>query len=90
MNVGGFRFRLDVFQVRHELAGKVFSCCSFIIKHDYKVTIYLLPHILLYMLLGCTPEEQQEVSVQASLEPLIRFSLSYLSPVTKFAIQHQE
>lgn len=50
-----------VFQVRHELAGKVFTCCSFIIKHDYKVTIYLLPHILLYMLLGCTPEEQQEV-----------------------------
>lgn len=54
-----------MFQVRHELAGKVFTCCSFIIKHDYKVTIYLLPHILLYMLLGCTPEEQQEVSAHA-------------------------
>lgn len=52
----------DVFQVRHELASKVFTCCSFIIKHDYKVTIYLLPHILLYMLLGCTPAEQQEVN----------------------------
>lgn len=50
-----------IFQVRHELASKVFTCCSFIIKHDYKVTIYLLPHILLYMLLGCTPAEQQEV-----------------------------
>lgn len=50
-----------VFQVRHELASRVFTCCSFIIKHDYKVTIYLLPHILLYMLLGCTPAEQQEV-----------------------------
>lgn len=50
-----------VFQVRHELASKVFTCCSFIIKHDYKVTIYLLPHILLYMLLGCTSQEQQEV-----------------------------
>ncbi|KAJ0008617.1 hypothetical protein NQD34_016032 [Periophthalmus magnuspinnatus] len=49
-------------KVRHELAGKVFSCCSFIVKHDYKVTIYLLPHILLYMLLNCTPEEQQEVT----------------------------
>uniref|UniRef100_A0A667ZE05 Serine/threonine-protein kinase ATR n=1 Tax=Myripristis murdjan TaxID=586833 RepID=A0A667ZE05_9TELE len=49
-------------KVRHELASKVFSCCSFIIKHDYKVTIYLLPHILLYMLLGCTPAEQQEVT----------------------------
>uniref|UniRef100_A0A4W6DTL7 Serine/threonine-protein kinase ATR n=1 Tax=Lates calcarifer TaxID=8187 RepID=A0A4W6DTL7_LATCA len=48
-------------KVRHELASKVFTCCSFIIKHDYKVTIYLLPHILLYMLLGCTPAEQQEV-----------------------------
>ncbi|XP_034530392.1 serine/threonine-protein kinase ATR [Notolabrus celidotus] len=49
-------------KVRHELASRVFTCCSFIIKHDYKVTIYLLPHILLYMLLGCTPEEQQEVT----------------------------
>ncbi|XP_031703455.1 serine/threonine-protein kinase ATR [Anarrhichthys ocellatus] len=49
-------------KVRHELAGRVFTCCSFIIKHDYKVTIYLLPHILLYMLLGCTPAEQQGVT----------------------------
>ncbi|XP_024119150.1 serine/threonine-protein kinase ATR isoform X2 [Oryzias melastigma] len=49
-------------KVRHELAGRVFKCCSFIIKHDYKVTIYLLPHILRYMLLGCTPAEQQEVT----------------------------
>lgn len=39
----------------------MFACCSFIIKHDYKVTIYLLPHVLLYMLLGCTEAEQQEV-----------------------------
>ncbi|XP_028293251.1 serine/threonine-protein kinase ATR [Gouania willdenowi] len=49
-------------KVRHELASRVFICCSFIIKHDYKVTIYLLPHILLYMLLGCTPAEQHEVT----------------------------
>ncbi|XP_068435941.1 serine/threonine-protein kinase ATR isoform X2 [Clinocottus analis] len=49
-------------KVRHELAGRVFTCCSFIIKHDYKVTIYLLPHILLSMLLGCTPAEQQAVT----------------------------
>ncbi|KAM4625275.1 serine/threonine-protein kinase ATR [Polymixia lowei] len=49
-------------KVRHELASKVFTCCSFIIKHDYKVTIYLLPHILLSMLVGCTPTEQQEVT----------------------------
>ncbi|XP_045063840.1 serine/threonine-protein kinase ATR isoform X2 [Coregonus clupeaformis] len=49
-------------KVRHELASKVFTCCSFIIKHDYKVTIYLLPHILLYMLMGCTAVEQQEVT----------------------------
>ncbi|XP_044022250.1 serine/threonine-protein kinase ATR [Siniperca chuatsi] len=49
-------------KVRHELASRVFTCCSFIIKHDYKVTIYLLPHILLYMLLGCTPAEQQQVT----------------------------
>lgn len=59
----GFVFCFCFFfsQVRHELASKVFTCCSFIIKHDYKVTIYLLPHILLYMLLGCTRAEQQEV-----------------------------
>lgn len=56
-----------VFQVRHELPRRVFACCSFIVKHDYKVTIYLLPHILLYMLLGCTPAEQQEVSTRAKL-----------------------
>ncbi|XP_027130563.1 serine/threonine-protein kinase ATR [Larimichthys crocea] len=49
-------------KVRHELASRVFNCCSFIIKHDYKVTIYLLPHILLYMLLGCTPAQQSEVT----------------------------
>ncbi|XP_057715300.1 serine/threonine-protein kinase ATR [Corythoichthys intestinalis] len=49
-------------KVRHELASRVFTCCSFIIKHDYKVTIYLLPHVLLYMLLGCTPAEQKEVT----------------------------
>uniref|UniRef100_A0AAY5ETL9 Serine/threonine-protein kinase ATR n=1 Tax=Electrophorus electricus TaxID=8005 RepID=A0AAY5ETL9_ELEEL len=49
-------------KVRHELASKVFNCCSFIIKHDYRVTIYLLPHILVYVLLGSTPEEQQEVT----------------------------
>lgn len=56
-----------LFQVRHELAGKVFTCCSFIIKHDYKVTIYLLPHILLYMLLGCTAAEQQEVRTRSHI-----------------------
>ncbi|KAL6468384.1 hypothetical protein MHYP_G00240610 [Metynnis hypsauchen] len=49
-------------KVRHELASKVFNCCSFIIKHDYKVTIYLLPHILVYVLLGSTPDEQREVT----------------------------
>ncbi|XP_077477545.1 serine/threonine-protein kinase ATR [Stigmatopora argus] len=49
-------------KVRHELASRVFTCCSFIVKHDYKVTIYLLPHVLLYMLLGCTPAEQKEVT----------------------------
>lgn len=31
-------------------------------KHDFKVTIYLLPHILVYVLLGCNQEDQQEVS----------------------------
>ncbi|XP_076149495.1 serine/threonine-protein kinase ATR isoform X1 [Alosa pseudoharengus] len=49
-------------KVRHELASKVFNCCRFIIKHDYKVTIYLLPHILVYVLLGSTNDEKQEVT----------------------------
>ncbi|XP_066508582.1 serine/threonine-protein kinase ATR-like [Hoplias malabaricus] len=49
-------------KVRHELASKVFNCCSFIIKHDYRVTIYLLPHILVYVLLGSTSDEQREVT----------------------------
>ncbi|XP_078420317.1 serine/threonine-protein kinase ATR [Cetorhinus maximus] len=48
-------------KVRHELARKVFDCCSFITKHDFKVTIYLLPHILVYVLLGCNEEDQREV-----------------------------
>ena len=30
-------------------------------KHDFKVTIYLLPHILVYVLLGCNQEDRQEV-----------------------------
>ncbi|XP_077417783.1 serine/threonine-protein kinase ATR isoform X2 [Vanacampus margaritifer] len=49
-------------KVRHNLASRVFTCCKFIIKYDYKVTIYLLPHVLLYMLLGCTPAEREEVT----------------------------
>ncbi|XP_049596564.1 serine/threonine-protein kinase ATR [Syngnathus scovelli] len=49
-------------KVRHKLASRVFTCCSFIIKYDDKVTIYLLPHVLLYMLLGCRSAEQKEVT----------------------------
>ncbi|XP_042521644.1 serine/threonine-protein kinase ATR [Dipodomys spectabilis] len=48
-------------KVRHELASKIFTCCSIMMKHDFKVTIYLLPHILVYVLLGCDQEDQQEV-----------------------------
>ncbi|KAG6929988.1 ATR serine/threonine kinase [Chelydra serpentina] len=48
-------------KVRHDLASKVFSCCSIMMKNDFKVTIYLLPHILVYVLLGCSQEDQQEV-----------------------------
>uniref|UniRef100_A0A7M4E020 Serine/threonine-protein kinase ATR n=1 Tax=Crocodylus porosus TaxID=8502 RepID=A0A7M4E020_CROPO len=48
-------------KVQHELASKVFNCCSIMMKHDFKVTIYLLPHILVYVLLGCSQEDQQEV-----------------------------
>uniref|UniRef100_A0A670Y2E2 Serine/threonine-protein kinase ATR n=1 Tax=Pseudonaja textilis TaxID=8673 RepID=A0A670Y2E2_PSETE len=48
-------------KVRHDLASKVFNCCSIIMKNDFKVTIYLLPHILVYVLLGCSQEDQQEV-----------------------------
>ncbi|XP_035133972.3 serine/threonine-protein kinase ATR isoform X3 [Callithrix jacchus] len=48
-------------KVRHELASKIFTSCSIMMKHDFKVTIYLLPHILVYVLLGCNQEDQQEV-----------------------------
>ncbi|XP_058044288.1 serine/threonine-protein kinase ATR isoform X2 [Ahaetulla prasina] len=48
-------------KVRHDLASKVFDCCSIIMKNDFKVTVYLLPHILVYVLLGCSQEDQQEV-----------------------------
>ncbi|XP_072852125.2 serine/threonine-protein kinase ATR [Pogona vitticeps] len=48
-------------KVRHELASKVFNCCSIMMKNDFKVTIYLIPHILVYVLLGCNQEDQQEV-----------------------------
>ncbi|XP_030430358.1 serine/threonine-protein kinase ATR isoform X5 [Gopherus evgoodei] len=48
-------------KVRHDLASRVFSCCSIMMKNDFKVTIYLLPHILVYVLLGCSQEDQQEV-----------------------------
>ncbi|XP_069419530.1 serine/threonine-protein kinase ATR [Ovis canadensis] len=48
-------------KVRHDLASKIFNCCSIMMKHDFKVTIYLLPHILVYVLLGCNQEDQQEV-----------------------------
>uniref|UniRef100_A0A8C5MNU7 Serine/threonine-protein kinase ATR n=1 Tax=Leptobrachium leishanense TaxID=445787 RepID=A0A8C5MNU7_9ANUR len=48
-------------KVRHELARRVFNCCSIMMKHDFKVTIYLLPHILVYVLLGCNQEDQKEV-----------------------------
>ncbi|XP_029885145.1 serine/threonine-protein kinase ATR isoform X1 [Aquila chrysaetos chrysaetos] len=51
-------------KVRHDLARKVFNCCSIMMKNDYKVTIYLLPHILVYVLLGCSQEDQQEVYVE--------------------------
>ncbi|XP_062988227.1 serine/threonine-protein kinase ATR [Elgaria multicarinata webbii] len=51
-------------KVRHDLASKVFNCCSIMMKNDYKVTIYLLPHILVYVLLGCSQEDQQEVYVE--------------------------
>ncbi|XP_065530996.1 serine/threonine-protein kinase ATR isoform X2 [Lathamus discolor] len=51
-------------KVRHDLARKVFDCCSIMMKNDYKVTIYLLPHILVYVLLGCSQEDQQEVYME--------------------------
>ncbi|XP_023568719.1 serine/threonine-protein kinase ATR [Octodon degus] len=55
---------------RHDLANKIFTCCSIMMKHDFKVTIYLLPHILVYVLLGCNQEDQKEVyaEIMAVLE----------------------
>ncbi|OCT80913.1 hypothetical protein XELAEV_18027725mg [Xenopus laevis] len=84
-------------KVRHELARRVFSCCSIMMKHDFKVTIYLLPHILVYVLLGCNKEDQQEVyaEIMAVLkheDPLMRrlqdsaSDLSQLSTQTVFSM----
>ncbi|KAM4771138.1 serine/threonine-protein kinase ATR [Rhinophrynus dorsalis] len=84
-------------KVRHELARRVFSCCSIMMKHDFKVTIYLLPHILVYVLLGCNKEDQQEVYVEIMAvlkheDPLMRrlqdnaSDLSQLSTQTVFSM----
>lgn len=84
-------------KVRHELASRVFNCCSIMMKHDFKVTIYLLPHILVYVLLGCSQEDQQEVyaEIMAVLkhdDPWIRrlqdnaSDLSQLSTQTVFSM----
>nr|XP_015216835.1 PREDICTED: serine/threonine-protein kinase ATR isoform X1 [Lepisosteus oculatus] len=48
-------------KIKHGRASKIFSCCGYVIKYDYTMTIYLLPHILVYVLLQCSQEEQQEV-----------------------------
>ncbi|XP_032809792.1 serine/threonine-protein kinase ATR [Petromyzon marinus] len=48
-------------KVRQEPARRVFTSCSMIIKHDIKVTLFLLPHILVYVLLDADVSEEQEV-----------------------------
>ncbi|XP_053315671.1 serine/threonine-protein kinase ATR [Spea bombifrons] len=84
-------------KVRHELARRVFNSCSIMMKHDFKVTIYLLPHILVYVLLGCNNEDQQEVyaEIMAVLkheDPWVRrlqdsaSDLSQLSTQTVFSM----
>ncbi|XP_029472916.1 serine/threonine-protein kinase ATR isoform X2 [Rhinatrema bivittatum] len=84
-------------KVKHELAGRVFNCCSIMMKHDFKVTIYLLPHILVYVLLGCNQEAQHEIyaEIMAVLkhdDPLTRrlqcntSDLSQLSTQTVFSM----
>ncbi|XP_061492905.1 serine/threonine-protein kinase ATR isoform X2 [Rhineura floridana] len=84
-------------KVRHDLASKVFNCCSIMMKNDFKVTIYLLPHILVYILLGCNQEDQQEIyaEIMAVLkddDPCARqcednaSDLSHLSTQTVFSM----
>ncbi|KAG8445307.1 hypothetical protein GDO86_010190 [Hymenochirus boettgeri] len=84
-------------KVRHEFASRVFSCCSIMMKHDFKATIYLLPHILVYVLLGCNNEDQHEVyaEIMAVLkheDPIMRrlqdsaSDLSQLSTQTVFSM----
>ncbi|KAM8952244.1 serine/threonine-protein kinase ATR isoform 2-T2 [Pelodytes ibericus] len=84
-------------KVRHVFARRVFNCCSIMMKHDFKVTIYLLPHILVYVLLGCSKEDQQEVyaEIMAVLkheDPWVRrlqdnaSDLSQLSTQTVFSM----
>nr|XP_033814332.1 serine/threonine-protein kinase ATR isoform X1 [Geotrypetes seraphini] len=84
-------------KVKHEFASRVFNCCSIMMKHDFKVTLYLLPHILVYVLLGCNQEVQHEVyaEIMAVLkhdDPLTRrlqynaSDLSQLSTQTVFSM----
>ncbi|XP_040283994.1 serine/threonine-protein kinase ATR isoform X1 [Bufo bufo] len=84
-------------KVRHDFAKKVFNCCSIMMKHDFKVTIYLLPHILVYVLLGCSKEDQQEVYIEITAvlkhdDPRVRrlqdnaSDLSQLSTQTVFSM----
>ncbi|XP_066455638.1 serine/threonine-protein kinase ATR [Eleutherodactylus coqui] len=84
-------------KVRHEFARNVFNCCSIMMKHDFKVTICLLPHILVYVLLGCSKEDQKEVyaEIMAVLkhdDPWVRrlqdnaSDLSQLSTQTVFSM----
>ncbi|XP_075124962.1 serine/threonine-protein kinase ATR [Leptodactylus fuscus] len=84
-------------KVRHEFARKVFNCCSIMMKHDFKVTIYLLPHILVYVLLGCSKEDQKEVHAEITAvlkhdDPWVRrlqdnaSDLSQLSTQTVFSM----
>ncbi|XP_073435201.1 serine/threonine-protein kinase ATR isoform X1 [Dendrobates tinctorius] len=84
-------------KVRHEFARKVFNCCSIMMKHDFKVTIYLLPHILVYVMLGCSKEDQEEVHAEITAvlkhdDPRVRrlqdnaSDLSQLSTQTVFSM----
>ncbi|KAG8580917.1 hypothetical protein GDO81_007479 [Engystomops pustulosus] len=84
-------------QHRHEFARKVFNCCSIMMKHDFKVTIYLLPHILVYVLLGGSKEDQKEVHAEITAvlkhdDPWVRrlqdnaSDLSQLSTQTVFSM----
>jgi len=51
-------------KVKSQKPSHMFQACSKIFKHDVKTALFLLPHVLLYVLLDGTQEDVEEVYVE--------------------------